>query len=324
MAGTPVEEVAYAALSAVGSNAGTLQAIKWTSDRYRQLANRSRLRALRKVDQVVIPAAITEGTVTATRDSAIITGDATAQAAWAAVPNDGTNYFRFRRNWYKIAEVEVAGGTRTLKLHNPVAEESSATVGYKIVQRHTKLPSDLRYAGRFVQQRLWRPITQMSLSEVDLTQPERLFVAGTGPEMVCEIGDAEDGSRLFEFYPYPLRSELILFSYYARSPELKPGDNLPDNLDVEALKQGVLIDVYRYEMAQALRKNQVEVAAVWGNHLRTQEAVWEDRIHEMQRADRSVDDLSIIIHTNGPPTQGDMTFIRTARQDAISRLGNFP
>jgi len=45
---------------------------------------------------------------------------------------------------------------------------------------------------------------------------------------------------------------------------------------------------------------------------------------ELFRVDRSDDDIKVILHTQGPPTFGDFTFIRTARQDAISRLGNFP
>lgn len=319
---TPVEEVAYAALSAVGSNAGVLQGVKWTSDRYRQLSNRGRLRSLRRVAQVVIPAAVSDGLITAARDSAVIEGDADAQAVWHA--GLAGWYFRYRRNWYKVVSVETAGGVKTLKLDTPVTEDGSADVGYKLVQRFTPMPSDMRTVGRFVHQRLWKPISQVSLSELDLMHPERLFVTGTGPELVCEVGDDENGARLFEFYPYPLNSDSVLFSYYSRSPDLQPGDKLPDNLDVEALKQGVLIDVYRYEMAKALRENKVEVAAVWGNHLRTQETVWETRMTELMRADRSVDDLSIIIHTMGPPAYGDLTFIKTARQDAISRLDNFP
>jgi hypothetical protein len=36
------------------------------------------------------------------------------------------------------------------------------------------------------------------------------------------------------------------------------------------------------------------------------------------------DEVKIILHTMGPPVFGDQSFIRTARQDSVSRLGNFP
>lgn len=335
-----VDDVARATLAAVGSNAGLLQAIKWSSDRYRQLANRGKLRALRKIDQLVIPAAITDGTATFTRGSDIVTGDATAQAVWrtgisivnsddgAGLNNESHSvvgrYIRYRRVWYKVTKLEDTGAAVQLRLNVPVAEDSSTAVTYKLVQRFTRLPKDARFLGAFVQQRLWRPLAQLTIAELDQTAPERLFVAGTGPESWTMIGDDEDGVRLLEFYPYPLRNEAILFTYYAKSPELKPGMNLPDDLDIEALKVGVLIDVYRFEWSQALRANQVETAAQWRAECQRHEKLWEERMMELFRVDRMDDEVKVILHTAGPPVFGDFTFIRTARQDAISRLGNFP
>jgi hypothetical protein len=329
-----VDDVARSTLSAVGSNAGQLLAIKWTSDRYRQLSNRGNLRALRRVAQITIPASIesggTDGAVdgglaTFTRDSDIVTGNATAVATWSSLGQDIVGrYIRYRRVWYKVVNVEPVGADVQLRLENTVAEPDSTDTAYKLVQRHTKMPDDARRFGRFVQQRLWRPLSLVSLSELDLMYPERLFVVGTGPELCAEIGIGEDGRRLMEFYPYPHRAEAILFTYYIKSPDLVPGMQMPDEADVEAVKQGVLIDVYRFEMAKALRDNKVEVAAVWRNELRAQEKTWEDRLQELMRVDRSNDDINTLLHTQGPPTIGDFTFIRTARQDAISRLGNFP
>lgn len=355
MVNLTVDDVARSALSAVDSNAGLLQAIRWASDRYRQLSNRGKLRAMRKIDKLILPAAITDGTATFTHGSSIVYGDPIAQASWqagrstvnadnlnenATAPNPSIvgRYIRFARVWYKIISMEPNGfGGVQLRLEVPVADTNSAgavavsgTVpagtgaAYKLVQRHTRLPQDMRFTGRFVQERLWRPITQVAISELDLMHPERLFVAGTGPEMVCEIGDDEDGTRLVEFYPYPLRNEAILFTYYRKTPDLMPGSILPHEIDAEALKMGVLIDVYRFEMAKALRENKVEVAAVWRNECRAQETTWEKRIEEMLHVDKSQDDITVILHTMGPPVIGDFTFIRTARQDAISRLGNFP
>lgn len=337
---TMVDDVARSALSAVGSNAGLLQAIRWTNDRYRQLANRGKLRALRKIEQLVIPAAITDGTATFTRGSNIVTGDATAQTAWktgtstansddvgpynAESHNVVGRYIRYRRVWYRIIDLEKSGSNYQLRLNTPVAEDSSTSVNYKLVQRHTRLPKNTRFLGGFVQQRLWRPLAQLSISELDLVAPERLYVAGTGPEHWTVIGDDEDGTRLVEFYPYPLKNEAILFTYYAMSPELVPGTTLPHDLDVESLKMGVLIDIFRYEMSQALRANQVEQASVWRNELRAQETTWKDRMEELFRVDRMDDEVKVILHTAGPPVFGDFTFIRTARQDSISRLGNFP
>lgn len=320
---TLVDDVARAALSAVGSNAGVLFAIGWVSDRYRQLANRGRLKALRRIEQLVLPAAMSEGLVTITRGSTTVTGDADATTAWAALGADQLvgRYFRSSRNWYRVTNYD---GASSLSLHTEYTEPDVDEVAYKIVQRHTRLPKDTQYVGRFVHQRLWRPISTVSISEMDLMYPERLYVADTGPECVAEIGDDEDGVRLVEFYPPPNNSDSVLFTYYARSPELRAGMTLPDDLDVEALKQGVLIDVFRFEMAKAIRENRVEQAAIWRNESRAQETVWEKRIEELLRKDRASDDITTILHTRGAPLYGDVTWIRTAAQDAYSRLSGWP
>jgi len=159
-----------------------------------------------------------------------------------------------------------------------------------------------------------------------VTMPENPSVGNTGPELCCEIGLADDDAPLMEFYPYPTDHDTVLYSYYKRTPDWKPGMRIPAEIDLEALKQGVLIDVYRFEMAQALRENRVDAAAVWGNHLRSQETVWENRVQEILRAERTTyeDDLEMLLHTRGPHVQNELTFIRSARQDALSRLSNFP
>lgn len=333
-----VDEVARETLNAVGSNAGIIQAIRWASQRYRQLAQRGKMRHLRVVGEVVIPAAIGaedgQGTITATRDSQIVTGDSDAQTTWRGVADPDQQgrsglagrYFRYRRDWYRIEDLEddSAGGVQ-LRLTSPIAEESSTDVTYKIVQKHTRMPANMQsIAPVMVQMRLWRPLAAVSISELELTQPERLFVAGTGPEMWAEVGNDENGVRLVEFYPYPLKSELIRFVYYTRAPELNPGDPIPNDISIEVIKAGVLVDVYRWEMSQAARENRVDAAALWRNEARAQETTWQKRMEEAMAAERANDDISFILHTMGPPAFGDFTFIRTARQDAISRLGNFP
>lgn len=316
---TTVDDLARSALSCVASNAGIGQVIKWASERYRQLSNQGRMRHLRKVGEVVIPAVVTDGLITATRGSNVVVGDTDAQTAWAAEPDLHGRHFRFRRNWYRI---NMVSGTNLI-LDSEVSEEDSTDTAYKIVQRDVPMPSDMRFIGRATMQRLWRPMTLVSLSELDLMHPERLFVAGTGPELYCESGTTDQGVRTFEFYPYPLRTELIRFIYWVRSPDLRPGDSLPSVIDLEVLRTGVLIDLFRYEMAEALRANKVEVAGVWRNEARAQETTWSKRIQEALRADKGAEDDSEIIHSRGPRYQDDI-FIRTGTQDSLSRLGNFP
>lgn len=324
-----VDDVARETLSAVGSNAGQLQAIKWVSQRYRQLCQRGKMRHLRVTGEVVIPRALggdttVDGTVSAERDSNIVTGDATAQASWASLGQDDLagRFFRYRRVWYEIDGLEPDGN---LRLKSLVAEEDSSDVDYRIVQRHTRMPADLQSISPvMVHMRLWRPLTAMSINELDQTQPERIFVAGTGPELWAEVGDDPQGVRLVEFYPYPVRSEMVRFVYYKRAPELTPGTQVPGDIAIEILKSGALVDVFRFEMSQAARENRVDAAALWRNEARAQETTWQKRMEEAMAAERANEDISLILHTMGPPVPDELTWIRSARQDSISRLTNFP
>jgi hypothetical protein len=186
------------------------------------------------------------------------------------------------------------------------------------------MPADMRFMGSVVHQRLHREVTNLSLNSMNAMHPERIYVGTTGPEVFCEIGDHPDGSRLIEFYPYNTNTEQLMFTYYTKSPELRPGDPLPDNLDPDALKEGVLIDLYRWEMAKSLRENKIDAAAVWGNIGARQGTIWEKRLVDLLRADRSVDDVDYILHTLGPPISGGGGVIRTAAADAYSRLTDWP
>ncbi len=82
MSATTVDSVARAALNAINSDAGLVRAVKYTSHRYRELTSDGKLRALRKLGELIIPAIVNTGTVTTTRDSAVVTGNAAAQAVW--------------------------------------------------------------------------------------------------------------------------------------------------------------------------------------------------------------------------------------------------
>jgi hypothetical protein len=320
-----VDEVARAALSVVGSNAGLFLAIGWADERYRQLTSRVKMRHMRRLGEVVIPVPIDDGLATATRGSDAVTGDATATTAWAAFPEmkDGTWYFRGQRTWYRITDVTPAGA---LKLESEYAETGITAGGYKIIKRYHKLAPDVRFLGKFVHMRLHRPLRDVSMLNLDLDHPARWTTAGSGPEMVAEAFNDTEGHRMVEFYPYATQIEMVHYVYWPTPLKLRPGSILPAEVDVEALKSGVLIDVYRFEMAKAAREAKVESAALWRNEMRAQETTWERRIEEIAKADRGIDDVALILHPCGLPTwpTDDDPLIKTARADAVSRLTGWP
>src|SRR5574342_657523 len=95
-----VEQVAREVLAAIDTQAGHLLAVQWVAERYRRLASRTRFRHLRRLGEVILPAAITAGTITTTQGSTTVTGDATAQAAWSNALVD--RMLRASVAWYRI------------------------------------------------------------------------------------------------------------------------------------------------------------------------------------------------------------------------------
>lgn len=315
-----VDEVARSAITAVGSDAGLLLAIGWASERYRQLASRTKFRHLRQVGELVVPAAISDGLVTVNEGERTVTGDATAVAAWS--DDLVGRFFRGRRSWYRIEA--VSGGVLTLR--SVFAEDSLAAGAYDIVPQRLRLDTRARYLGAFVHMRLHRKLVEMGLEAMDLQYPARIVIAGSGPEIVVEIGADNDGTKLVELYPYSTQQEMIRYTFWPASAKLVPGSSLPNELDPQVLRDGTLIDVMRFEMAKALRANQPDVAATWRNEARTQETTWERRIEEAIKADHGQDDITLILHTRGRPVSYDDSdpWIRTAREDALSRLTRWP
>lgn len=322
---TTIDDVARAAISGIATNAGLFHAIRWASERYRQLTSRVKMRHLRKVGEIVIPAAVDDGTVTITRGSDVVVGDATARTAWAALDQvgDGTWYIRVRRVWYVVAGRDPSTGDLTLQ--SIVSEDSTSDTTYKLVKRYHALAPGLRHIGKFVHMRLQKTLRDDSVLQMDMNHPARWITAGSGPEIVCQGGNSADGRRLVEFYPFSTQEEIIHYVYWPSPIALKSGSVLPEEIDLEALKSGVLVDLYRWEMARAIREGKVDQSAVWRNEARTQETTWERRIDEMANADRGKDDVTFILHTRGTPLTGDLIPpIRTAREDAWSRIDNWP
>jgi hypothetical protein len=146
--------------------------------------------------------------------------------------------------------------------------------------------------------RFRRELTQVTLTDLDIDQPDRLFTNSAGPEYVVEVGTGSDGQRTVEFYPYPRDTEIIHYVFWPRIDTLSPGDTLPHSVDPYVLKHGVLIDLMRYEMSRALSDGKIEAAAVWRNDYRAQQTVWEAALGEVQRADKGLDDVTLILRSS--------------------------
>lgn len=309
------EDVARAALAAIDTDAGLFRAVRWTSERYRELTNRANFRHLRRVGEITLPAPVDTGTVTVARDSNIVTGDATASPAWTSdLIGRG---FRARVAWYEIVDVRPSSSAATLVLKSDFAEDDVTASSYLVVQRFTRLDPQVRFLGDFVHMRRRRRLHPMAVTELDMTYPARNNVTG-GPRIVTEQGVDADGRKLVELYPYNDLSEQIRYVYWQVSRDLQLGDALPVEVDLVLLKAGVLVDLFRYEMAKAARMGQIDKAGLYRNEMRAQSTEWERKMQDAIKADKGQDDITLILRTHGAGMADD-PLIMTAHDEVLAR-----
>lgn len=331
-----VEEVAGLALSAVDVNAerpiGLPQVGKWVVERYRELVAKSRFRHLRRLGSLRLPAAISDGTVTVTNNSATVVLDADAQAAvtaaglGASTLGTGDWFVRFSSSiWYPVSTYAAPN----LTLGNVYTEETTVGNGWLLLKHLHPLAADARWLGKFVYPRRRRALEMRSLHMLDYSAPERQLTAA-GPWYVAEATNVPStttdlgtaGRKRVELYPYSTVDDSVYYTYWALPSELGLTDSLPAEIDPYVLREGVLIDVYRYRASQMANAGNIEAAGYWRNESRAQATSWKDQLMDATKADRGQDDVSFILHATGLGGI-DRRDIVTARDEVYAR-GNRP
>ena len=300
-----VESIARAALGDLAVAEGKLlNAKRWVNDRYADLAATIRLRHLRRLGELTVPAVITAGTVTVTEGSRTVTGDATAAASWSITMTG--RFFQIDRVWYRV---QTVSGT-TMTLEADYAGDTASAQTYRVVARHVLLPDRCRTLVGVIHDRWNREVQQKSLPWLDLQAPERFYQLG-GPQCIADLGeDPATRRRLVELYPYSTDTEHLRIAYYEAPLPLDFADELPSTIDQDALKEGVLVDVMRYKMAEAADKGQVDVAALWRNEYRAQETRWFEIKQRMVRTDMVMEDLAWISKSTSHARSGDIVSAR--------------
>lgn len=295
MASTPVIQVVQDLLASVNSEANTLIALKWLNNRYQELVSRVKFRHLREIGELSIPAVVDSGTISVTKGSITVTPDATAQAAWLTSPGVASHndwYFRASQTWYRIASVNAGGATITLD--SAFAETSITAGSYKIVKRYHTVNSSARWFGDFVLSRLRYSLEIISMQEMDIKFPGRVLI-GVYPTHIAQFNMNSSNFITFEIYPPPSDVELIHYTYWALPGDLDISDNIPMVIDDYILKEGAMIDLFRFEKITALRKGNVEQAAVFANEEAKQRTIWERVMKDAIRTMRGVDDISLLL-----------------------------
>lgn len=292
---TTALDVARSALLDVGADVSGVVAVRWVNNRYKELTNNVKMRHLRRVGEIVVPASVTAGTASVTRGSKIVTGDVTAAAAWSAKQNKW--YFRADVVWYEVDRVEGSN----LYLTSEYAEDTNAAATYDLVMRFVSLPSGLSAADPVIgHPRTGKVLERYSLQELNVSAPSREIVTDAPRVWAEATPDIASEARRIEIYPYPsTNAELFTYVYWVRPPELRADTLIPSDLDPHTLKQGVLVDVMRWMMGKKTREGDVNAAALFRNDYRAQETSWRRAMSEAARLERSSDDISIVLRSNG-------------------------
>lgn len=309
-----VEEIARRSLAAVGSLAPILLAGQWVSQRYSEAVGRVRFRHLRRLGYLTIPASYDTGTITAVVGSLFVTGSGTA---WTG-DMEG-RFFRARVVWYRIERVL---SPTSLQLSHPYSEDAITAVAYRVVQRYASLDDQARWIGKMVHPRRRREIIIEPLDVLDVREPSRQWVSG-GPDVAAEfsleVSPTGGYARTYEFFPYSTTDETVSYVYWIDPRELELIDPLPVIVDEENLIAGVLVDVMRWHMGQALHLGKIDEAATWRNEYRAQETKWAQAIRDMIYADKGTDDTTFLFSTIAG-LQGYTGYdIRTARDHVLDR-----
>ena len=286
---TTVEDVARHVAGIVNTSEDILLIGDWVSRRWQEIVTHAggTLRSLRRIGELSMDPPIEAGTVAVTENDKVVIGTGTNFSQ-----EEVGKYIRAKTNWYEIASVESA---TQLTLRTEYSEPTNGDAGYFIVQRRFELEPAARKLGTFVHMRLRRPLRTVSRDGLDRVIPSR-FSVNSVPKWVAEMEPTETGVRRVEIYPFPRQRELISYIYWEEPKKLGFKDQFPGYIDVESLREGVLIDVYRNKMAKAADDGKVEQAALWRNEYRAQETKWEQthRVRVLSQ-DVGADDLEFIL-----------------------------
>ena len=285
-----VEQVARRALSTIDTDAGLVLAVQWVSKRFNQLVGKHRFRSMKRVGEVSVPKLENTGTISITQGTRTVTGNSTAQDRWDVV-NLVDRYLRVGSGGEFLYRIVSQNGA-TLQLESNFVEDTVSASSYEIINRFLVLPKNVRWLGQFSGE-------DYTLTNVSYELMNELVVGRerTGPpSMWAEAPPNDDGRKRIEVWPVPSdEDDLLRFTYWPGEDELKADDFIPDFLPYHILESGVLIDLYRYEMAKSVRGGDINGATLWRNESHSQDTIWRRVMEDASHADRGVEDVEFLL-----------------------------
>ena len=317
-----VQNVALSVLAATATTAGVQLAASWVSERYIEFVSRARTHQLQHYASAFVPAPITAGSVSVTQGS----NQAVLSTALASTAFVGWS-FRSQVNWFVV--VAVASDLVTLTLDSAYSEATNAAASYTLCKRFIPVMADARWISNFALPRRNRKLRHVTRAEIESRYSRRQLV-GAFPWCWCEapryIEDLDistalgtTGQKLIEVYPPSSIAENYVYSYWGVPPVLTLISTLPPEIDEYILREGVLIDVFRYKSEQAANATppQVEIAGFYANKESRQRTIWEEKIQEAQVADAAYhNEITVTLDALRYADDGDSDIVN-AHQDVM-------
>ncbi len=242
-----VEGLARRCIAKIGVDPGILNAVRWVSDRYAELAGKTgRQEAERAEGLLVLPALLSTGTVSVTNGSTTVTPDSDALATF----DDGAlvgRWFRTLRGkpLYEIVSQDAS----TFRLATAFVEDTDADSAYEIIARFHSLDDAARHVGKISHRQ--GPLIEWTQERLDTYFPDR-EETDEEPRYWAPAGVDDLGRIRVEVYPSaPSTGDVALRYTYWRSPtDFKKSDTLPEHIDVYVLEKGVLADICRWKASE--------------------------------------------------------------------------
>ena len=264
--------------------------------------------ALRKDEELVVPAAYSGGTVTVVQGSLTVTGVGTA---WTAAMvgrqfyTDGSAV-----PLYTIASIDT--GAQTLVLDRDY-EKISATTTYMISTVLAVMPTDFAQleSVRDIANNWRLRLGQITQKKVDLVDPKRTL---TGPAWAWvdapPLLNADGTSTVrFEMWPRPTAATTYPFRYLSRPARLSATtDRAIFPIRGDALRLGALAELARWPGTKEVPNSYFNLPL----HSAL-EKEFQDRLNELWRDDQGVQNNSIQYSEDGswPLAPIDPTFLQS-------------
>lgn len=237
---------------------------------------------------ITTPAAVSTGTVTVVQGLATVVGDATADAAWAAIGNSALSVRQFRSGLGPIYNI-LSYTSPNLTLDRVYAETSAAGAVYSIYQCYYPSPSTdfLRWIS------VIDPINgyQFSLNhtkqDLDRIDPQR--GAQDQPYWISSFRgsliSATLGDPTFELYPHPQTYQAYPVVYQKRGLDFSlPTDHLPKSVSDETLMAKARSLAFRWAMAS--QTSDKVISANWAFLIKDADAEFKESLEDDIRNDK--------------------------------------